>query len=89
MAKYKSVLEFKAWLLGGGSDRTSVDNWIPSNVFTNDVSLESYLYLIDAADDVGETEKAYIRAKARLFLLQSTPPETWEIETSHFRSKSF
>lgn len=89
MAKYKSVLEFKAWLLGGGSDRSSVDHWIPSNIFTNDFSLEAYLYMVDNADDWTDSEKVYVRRKASLFLLQTTPPETWEIETSHFRSKSF
>jgi len=78
----KTALQFKAFLLGRGIDRTLVDFWIPP-IFDNNAPLKMYMKMMDSHNcNLDFAERQYLYQAIGDFMLMSTPSDIWGMEKS-------
>lgn len=76
----KTVLEFKAYLLGQGVDRQLVERWIPG-IFETTTPLRTYMLMLNHEScDFGYSERQYLYRMIGDFMLRSTPSALWFME---------
>ena len=76
----KTVLQFKAYLLGQGVDRQLVEHWVPG-IFETSTPLKTYMRMVERETcGLDYAERQYLYNAIGEFMLRSTPSALWFTE---------